>query len=67
MFKPYQSTSRYKAFAEAAADLERCGNYKNAAFAWAGAAHQARNAHNQHWATSRSDYCYHRSEYCNAA
>lgn len=58
MFKSDKRPGKYILFAEAAAEMERSGNYQDAAFAWAGAAHQANNPQNQHWAIARSDYCY---------
>ncbi|MGL4224972.1 MAG: ANR family transcriptional regulator [Vibrio sp.] len=52
------SPIQYLEFANRAAQLERDGQWLNAAFAWTGAAHHARNLKNRHWATARCDFCH---------
>ncbi len=58
MFNSDKMESRFQEFAEQAAQLERKGNYRNAAFAWMGCVGHAHNPANRHWAKARSDFCH---------
>lgn len=47
----------FKEAAEVAAEIERAGDYRNAARLWGVAATQANKMANQEWCEQRADFC----------